>query len=182
MTWYQASVDDILSRFNSSRFGLEKSEALSRLEQFGVNEVSFKKEESPIHQFLKQFLSPLIYVLIAAGIVTFFLREWADMSVILGVVLANAIIGFIQERKAQHALESLAKMIVLEAVVLRDGKRTVVPSREVVVGDVVFLESGGRVPADMRLFYVKNLRVDESTLTGESMPVEKTGDLIEGDG
>ena len=182
MTWYQASIDDILSRFNSSRFGLEKSEALSRLEQFGVNEVSFKKEESPIHQFLKQFLSPLIYVLIAAGIVTFFLREWADMSVILGVVLANAIIGFIQERKAQHALESLAKMIVLEAVVLRDGRRTVVPSREVVVGDVVFLESGGRVPADMRLFYVKNLRVDESTLTGESMPVEKTGDLIEGDG
>ncbi len=181
MRWYRYSIDDILSHLNSSRSGLGENEALSRLEEFGANEVSFKKEESPIHQFLKQFTSPLIYVLIAAGIVTFFLREWADTSVILGVVLANAIIGFIQERKSQHALESLAKMIVLEAVVLRGERRRVVPSREVVVGDVVILDSGGRVPADMRLFYVKNLRVDESALTGESMPVEKTGDVIEGD-
>lgn len=128
--------------------------------------------------FLKQFANPLIYILIVAAIVTFFLGEYADSAVITGVIVANAIIGFVQERKAENALESLVKMMQPEATVLRNGMRELIPSRELVVGDIVLIEAGSRVPADLRLFRIKNLRIDESTLTGESTAVEKNDAVI----
>lgn len=179
--WYRAPVDEIFTVLQSNMEGISQEEAVLRLERFGFNEVEIKKKRGPVYQFLKQFASPLIYILIAAAVLTFFLGEYTDMTVIVVVILANALIGFVQERKAEHALDSLAKMLVPDAHVLRDGQRRVIPGRELVVGDVVLLETGDRVPADIRLFYAKNLRADESILTGESVTVEKKNDIIQGD-
>lgn len=176
--WCNIPAEDVFSLFDTDINGLSNEEASIRLARDGYNEVSSKKEHGPIYRFLKQFASPLIYLLLIAAVITLFLEKYADAVVIALVVLANAIIGFIQEGKAQNALESLSKLLVPEARVLRDGVSMVVPSRELVVGDVVLLEAGDRVPADMRLFYVKNLRADESILTGESVPVEKSADTI----
>ena len=177
--WYHIPADEIISLLQSSLEGITQEEAANRLARNGYNEVEPKKEHGPVYKFLKQFASPLIYVLLAASVVTFFLKEYADMTVILAVVLANAIIGFIQEYKAERALESLAKMLVPEASVIRNGQRRTIPSRELVAGDIVLLEAGDRVSADLRVFYVKNLRVDESILTGESMAAEKIISPIE---
>ncbi|MBN1134453.1 MAG: HAD-IC family P-type ATPase [Methanosarcinaceae archaeon] len=171
--WYRIPVENIFSLLQSNPDGLSTEEAELRLSRLGYNEVEMKKKHGTLYHFLKQFDSPLIYILIAASIVTYFLEEYIDMAVILTVVIANAVIGLVQERKAENALESLAKMLAPEATVLREGTRMVVPSRELVVGDVVLLEAGNRVPADIRLFYVKNFRADESILTGESVAVEK---------
>ncbi|WP_440951723.1 cation-translocating P-type ATPase [Methanococcoides sp. FTZ1] len=177
--WHRVPVDEVLTLLDTDKDGITDEEAQIRLSKYGFNEVEMKKKENPLHRFARQFASPLIYVLLAASIVTFILEEYADMAVILGVVLANAVIGFIQERNAENALESLAKMMVPETSILRDGKRMIIHSRELVAGDIVLLESGNRIPADMRLMYVKNLRIDESMLTGESTAVEKIIDPIE---
>lgn len=176
--WYRIPVEDAFSLMQSQVEGISEEEAELRLARFGYNQVEAKKKRGPVYQFLKQFASPLIYILMAAAGITFLLKEFIDMSVILGVVLANAVIGFIQERKAERALESLEKMLVLEATVYRGGIRKVIPSRELVTGDIVHMEAGNRVPADLRLFYVKNMRTDESILTGESVAVEKITDPI----
>jgi magnesium-transporting ATPase (P-type) len=179
--WYRASVDETFSLLETGKEGLSKDEVSLRLTRYGYNEVETKKKHGPFYVFLKQFANPLIYVLIVAATVTFYLAEYADSAVITGVIFANAIIGFIQERKAEHALESLAKMMQPEATVLREGLRELIPSRELVVGDVVLLEAGARIPADLRLFQTKNLRIDESALTGESLAVEKNKDPIPGE-
>ena len=157
--------------------GLESSEAKARLERYGYNELEFKKQ-SALVRFLLQFRSALIYVLLAAAVVTAILNMWVDSAVIFAVVLANVIIGFIQEGKAVASIEALSKMMVLECTVLRDGERKDIPARELVPGDIVLLEEGDRVPADLRLFYVKNLAVDEAPLTGESQAAEKKIDPI----
>jgi P-type E1-E2 ATPase len=115
----------------------------------------------------------LIYVLLAAAGVTAAIEEWVDSSVIVGVVVVNALIGFIQEGKAEKALDAIRNMLTLQAMVQRDGKIFMLPAEQLVPGDIVSLESGDKVPADLRLFQVKNLRVDESMLTGESLPAEK---------
>ncbi|MGM0771643.1 MAG: cation-translocating P-type ATPase [Halobacteriota archaeon] len=177
--WYRVPVDEVLTLLDTDKDGITNEEAQIRLSKYGFNEVEVKEKESSLHRFVRQFASPLIYVLLAASLVTFVLEEYADMAVILGVVLANAVIGFIQERKAENALESLAKMLVPETSILRDGKRMMIHSRELVTGDIVLLEAGNRIPADLRLMYVKNLRIDESMLTGESTAVEKNIDPIE---
>ncbi|AKB85332.1 HAD-IC family P-type ATPase [Methanococcoides methylutens] len=177
--WYRVPVDEVLTLLDTDKDGITDEEAQIRLSKYGFNEVEVKEKESSIHRFARQFASPLIYVLLAASLVTFILEEYADMAVILGVVLANAVIGFIQERNAENALESLAKMLVPETSILRDGKRMIIHSRELVAGDIVLLEAGNRIPADLRLMYVKNLRIDESMLTGESTAVEKIIDSIE---
>lgn len=154
--------------------GLSLFEVKRRQKQFGPNTVSEKKGRGPLVRFLLQFHQPLVYILLVAAGVTGFLEEWVDAMVILGVVLVNAVVGFIQESKAEKALESLKKMVTTEATVLRDAKKMRVLSAELVPGDIVFLQSGDRVPADIRLYQVKELQVDESALTGESVPVEKT--------
>ncbi len=177
--WYRSTLEEAFSLLESNSEGISEDEAELRLSKYGFNEVEIKKKHGPLYKFGKQFKSPLIYVLLAAAALTFFLREYADMAVIMGVVLANAVIGFVQENKAEHALESLAKMMKPEATVLREGQRKIIPSRELVTGDVVILEAGSRVPADMRVIYGKNLRIDESALTGESTAVEKNVGAIE---
>ena len=179
-------VPDVMAALAADANGLTSSEAASRVEKYGYNELKFEKR-STLVRFLSQFRSALIYVLIAAAAVTAVLQMWLDSAVIMVVVIANAVIGFIQEGRAEASMEVLSKMMVLECTVLRDGQRKEMAARELVPGDVVLLEEGDRLPADLRLFYARNLSVDEAPLTGESVPVEKvvepvsTPDLPPGD-
>jgi P-type Ca2+ transporter type 2C len=175
--WYQLTTEEVFEALASSGGGITSDEAKDRLRKYGHNELKIKKQ-SPIVRFLLQFHNPLLYILIFAGIVCFALEKFMDMGVIMSVVLGTVIIGFIQEGKANASLEALRKMMVPECAVLRDDKRKVVPARELVPGDVVMLESGDRVPADLRLFMAKSMSADESMLTGESMPVNKNADPI----
>lgn len=154
--------------------GLAEEEARARLAQFGPNELPPVRRHGPVVRFLLQFHHPLIYVLLVAGSVTTLLGELADASVIFGVVIVNAIVGFVQEWRAEEALEALLRYARTEATVVREGTRRRIPSREVVVGDLVLLEPGDKVPADLRLVWTRELRIDESLLTGESLPVEKS--------
>lgn len=170
--WYQRSINETFEILKTSPEGLSSREIKGRLEKYGYNEISFK-QISPLLRFLRQFKNPLIYVLVVAAIFTTFIGELIDTAVILGVVVANTTIGFIQEGKAESSIEALEKMMVPECVVLRDGEKKAILARELVPGDVVMLESGAQVPADLRLFQVKNLHADEAALTGESVPVSK---------
>jgi magnesium-transporting ATPase (P-type) len=158
--------------------GLTSAEVTQRLQRFGPNALPRFKRHGPLIRFLFQFHHPLIYVLLAAAAVTALLGEWVDAGVIFGVVLVNAVVGFIQESRAEAALDALVSMMKTEARVRRDGRTLRVPSKDIVPGDVVLLESGDKVPADLRLTRVRELRVDESALTGESVPVEKAEQVL----
>ncbi len=158
--------------------GLTPEEAAARLERFGPNVLPKFRRHGPVLRFLFQFHHPLIYVLLVATVMTALLGEWVDAGVIFGVVLVNAIVGFIQESRAEQALEALLSMMKTEATVRRDGRKVRIPSAEVVPGDLVLLESGDKTPADLRLVSTRELRVDESALTGESVPVEKADQVL----
>jgi len=180
--WYRLTVDETMKKLETNSSGLSSSEAGSRLEKYGYNELKFKKP-SVLMRFLRQFNNPLVYILIAAAVTTTVLTitgedMMADTVVIVGVVILNAILGFFQEGKTEAALDALRKMIVQECTVLRDGEKVVIATRELVPGDVVLLESGNKIPADLRLFNIKNLHADEAVLTGESVPVAKYEDAI----
>jgi len=170
--WYQLPVTEVKKALATTDAGLSSSEAKLRLKKYGYNELEFKGRGMLV-RLLSQFNSPLIYVLLAAAAITAFLNMWVDTGVILAVVLANTVIGFIQEGRAEASMESLKSMMVPRCTVLRDGEKRDIPARELVPGDIVILEEGNRVPADLRLFYAKNLSADEAALTGESMPVQK---------
>lgn len=160
--------------------GLDTLEVKLRLEQFGPNTVTQKKGKSALTLFLLQFHQPLVYILLAAAGITALLHEWVDAGVIFGVVLVNAIIGFIQEAKAVKAIEALARSLTTTATVIREGERRQIPATELVPGDIVLLQSGDKVPADLRLLSTRELQIDESALTGESVPVQKqSGQLPE---
>jgi len=154
--------------------GLTSEEIKRRQAKFGPNVVRPRRGTPAWLKFVQQFNQPLVYILLLAVGVTAFLREWVDSSVILGVVIFNAIVGFLQEAKAEKAIEALARMVATETTVRRDGHKLRVHSGQLVPGDVVLLQSGDRVPADLRLFHVRNLRADESALTGESLPAVET--------
>ena len=161
--------------------GLSAGEAQRRLQELGPNRVSARQGTPEWRRFLRQFHQPLVYILLVASAVTAGLQEWVDASVIFGVVFINALIGWLQESKAEKAIEALHRLTVTEVSVRRDGRRQRVPSADLVPGDVVLLQSGDRVPADLRLFRVHRLQVDESALTGESLPVTKHPDRLKGD-
>ena len=144
-----------------------------RLERLGPNRLPPPAKRSALARLIAQFQNVLIYVLLGAAAVAALLGEWKNASVILGVVAINAIVGFVQEGKAEAALDAIRGMLSPHATVLRDGERTTVPAEEVVPGDVIFLQSGDRVPADVRLLEVNSLRCEEAALTGESVPVDK---------
>ena len=158
--------------------GLTREEAASRLQRFGVNVLPPNAQHGQVVQFLLQFNSPLIYVLLVAAAITVAIGDLVDAAVILGVVLVNAVIGFIQERRAGEALEALAEFTRTQSTVIRDGQSERLDSRELVPGDVVLLEAGEKVPADLRLTSARELRIDESALTGESVPVDKLDVLL----
>jgi len=167
------ACDAVIAALGSSTDGLSADEAARRLASAGHNILPAAKGPGLLRRFFKHFNDPLIYVLIGAAIITALLQHWLDTAVILGVVVINAIIGFIQEGKAEKALEGIRKMLSLHAHVLRDGSWATIDAENIVPGDIVRLKSGDRVPADMRLIEVHSLRVEESALTGESVPVEK---------
>jgi cation-transporting ATPase F len=175
--WHELTVDETMQFLKvDGEKGLSSQEVGVRQKEHGFNEMTAGKRGNPLLQFLKQFRQPLVYLLVIAGGVTAFLGHWVDSGVIFGVVLVNAVVGFLQESKAEKAVDSLKKMVTTEATVVRDGQKTRAPSRELTLGDVVHLQSGDKVPADVRLFEVRNLQVDESALTGEAVPVEKKTD------
>ncbi len=158
--------------------GLSSGEVAERLRRFGPNALPRFKRHGPLVRFLLQFHNPLIYVLLAATVITALLGEWVDSGVIFGVVLVTAIVGFIQESRAEAALDALVALMKTETTVRRDGQKVRIPSTDIVPGDVVLLQSGDKTPADLRLVSVRELRVDESALTGESLPVEKADQVL----
>lgn len=153
--------------------GLSAEEVKKRQAHFGPNQLTAKKPQSAWMRFLLQFHQPLLYILLIAAVITALLQEWVDAGVIFGVVLVNAIVGFIQEFKAENAIAALARIVTTEATVVREGKKLRVPSYALTPGDLVLLASGDKTPADLRLLKVRDLQVDESMLTGESVPVAK---------
>ena len=161
--------------------GLTHDEARQRLQRFGPNVLPRIRRHGPLLRFFLQFNHPLIYILLAATVITALLGEWVDSSVIFGVVLVNAIVGFIQESRAERALEALMSMIKTEATVLREGEKHQISSSDAVPGDVVLVQSGDKVPADLRLISIRELQIDESALTGESIPVVKEELLLPAD-
>ena len=171
--WHSQPVDDVLSRLDASANGLSAAEAQQRLVREGPNRLPEPPRRSALRRFLAQCNNILIWVLLVAAVITGLLEEWADTAVILGVVIINAIIGFVQEGKAERALEAIAELLSPHATVLRDGHRTELSAEELVPGDIVLLQAGDLVPADLRLLKCRNLQVDEAILTGESVPVEK---------
>jgi magnesium-transporting ATPase (P-type) len=178
MHWYQREIDQVFADLNTSEHGLTESEVKERLQKFGPNKLAEEEKISRLKILLHQFKSPLIYILLIAAVVTAFLQEYKDTGVIAAVLLLNALIGYIQEVKAEKHVRALKKMVVAKARVIRDGKEVEINGEEVVPGDLVLLASGGRVPADVRLIKTIELRVDESMLTGESIPAEKTSQTI----
>lgn len=175
--WYQLSPEETFEILQSNYNGLSSEEADIRLKKFGYNELSFKKVNHFI-RFIKHFNNPLIYVLIFAAIVTAFLGEIIDVVVILGVVIVNAFIGFIQEGKAESSIKALEKMMIQECTVIRDGVKVVVNSNLLVPGDMVIMKSGTKIPADLRIIQAINLYADEAPLTGESLPVHKNSKAL----
>ncbi|WLD58669.1 cation-transporting P-type ATPase [Salinispirillum sp. LH 10-3-1] len=172
--WHHLAEEDVFNALQSNHHeGLSTNEVAERLRLFGPNSISTQKPMSPLKRFLLQFHNPLIYILLVATAVTFFLQEYIDSAVIFAVVFINAIIGYLQESKAEEAINSLRKMLSAKARVLRDGRRQYVPTTDLVPGDIVVLTSGDKVPADLRLFDNRDLQIDESALTGESVAVQK---------
>jgi len=173
--WHTRSAEDALLALDASVGGLSTDEAQARLQHYGANtiELGGKTRLWPI--ILHQFTSPLIYVLLIVMVITMAIQHWADSIVIGAVVLLNAIIGFTQEYRAENAMQALLRLVAAKATVLRDGRRQDIDSRELVRGDVVFLESGDLVPSDIRLLQITHLEIDEALLTGESLPVQLHG-------
>ncbi|HOW60008.1 MAG TPA: cation-transporting P-type ATPase [Candidatus Omnitrophota bacterium] len=180
--WYGLTIQEALKSLDASPdLGLTDEEAVSRQKHFGRNVLTPKRGRPAWLRFLLQFNQPLVYILMAAALITFLLKEWVDSSVIFGVVLINSFVGFLQESKALNALAALARSMTTQTSVLRGGIEKSIPSTELVPGDIVMLVSGDKVPADMRLLQVRELQVNESALTGESLPVEKMAEpLAEG--
>lgn len=162
----------------SDQEGLAQHEAVKRLKEFGPNALAKTAGDGPIKVFLRQFHNPLVYVLIVSAILATLMKKYTDAGVVLAVVILNSIIGFIQEFRAGKALAALASMVPEKALVLRSGIKVSIAAQELVPGDLVFLQSGDKVPADIRLSAIKNLKIEEASLTGESVPVEKNLDLI----
>ncbi|NWF38104.1 cation-transporting P-type ATPase [Mariprofundus sp. NF] len=172
--WHHHESDAVFKQLESSAEGLSSAQVEQRLEQHGPNRLKPQEKQSPLTRFLLQFHNVLIYVLIGAGIITSLLGHWVDSGVIFGVVIINAIIGYIQEGKAEKALDAIRNMLSQKAMVKRDGRFISLSAEELVPGDIVSLQSGDKVPADLRLFKLRDLRIEEAMLTGESLPAEKS--------
>ncbi len=177
--WYNLSIDEVLALFQTNQeTGLTQKQADQNQARYGFNQMTAKKGKSPLLRFWLQIHQPLIYVLIISATIALYFKEYVDAFVIYGVVIVNAIMGFIQEDKALKALNSLSKSIVVRTRVIRDGEVIETDAKELVPGDIVLIRSGEKVPADLRLLQVHDLKIDESALTGESVPVLKTTEKL----
>lgn len=172
--WHQHSVEEVLTKLAVDDHGLTDEQAAERRKHYGLNILRPPKRQTVLQRFLLQFHNILIYVLLVAALVTALLGHWLDTGVILGVVVINALIGVIQEGKAEKALDAIRNLLTPQAMVRRNHDVETIPADQLVPGDIIYLQSGDKVPADVRLLHVKDLRVDESLLTGESVAVEKS--------
>ena len=180
--WHHLPEEEVLDLLESDRdAGLDFLEVEGRQGRFGPNEIAEKEGPSSLERFLLQLRQPLLLILLVAAVITAVLGEWIDALVILGVVLVTATIGFIQETKAHSAIAALARYMGTEATVVRAGERSRIPASQLVPGDVVLLQSGDKVPADMRLLGARDLYVDKSSLTGKSVPVDKAAMVLDHD-
>jgi Ca2+-transporting ATPase len=173
MKWKNLSASETLKELNSSINGITNAEAQKRLSKHGKNELVEEKKPGPVQIFFSQFMDILIFILIIAAIAAFYVGDTLDAIVIVIVVIINAVVGFIQEYRAEKAMEKLKGMISNEAVVIRDSQEQKVPAGELTIGDIVLLEEGDNVPADLRIIESHDLLIDESAMTGESFPIEK---------
>ncbi len=171
--WHAQSVEKTLNALDVNASGLTEDQASERVKLFGFNRLESKKDRSAIYRFFLHFHNILIYVLIGSAIITALLNHWIDTAVILAVVVANAIIGFVQEGKAEHAMNAIRHLLAPKANVIRNGVRSNIEGELLVPGDIVLLEAGDKVPADLRLITTHGLSIQEAILTGESVPVEK---------
>ncbi|WP_290997199.1 HAD-IC family P-type ATPase [Hyphomicrobium sp.] len=171
--FHAVSPDDALRSLQATAAGLSSTEAARRLAEHGPNRLPEPPKRSAVLRFLAHFHNVLIYVLIASAAVTAALQHWADTGVILAVVIVNAIIGFVQEGRAEQAMAAIRSMLAPRSAVLRGGRRQSVDAADLVPGDIVLIEAGDRVPADLRLIEARGLKTEEAILTGESVPVEK---------
>mgnify|MGYP003632506807 FL=1 len=169
----------VFETFDTSEDGLSSAEVAARLAKYGANKLPVAAAVPAWKRFLLQFHNVLIYILFASACISFLLEHFVDGGVILAVVIINAIVGFIQEGKAEQALLSIMTMTKTQCMAVRDGALISLDSAELVPGDIVTVQAGDRVPADIRLYFCKDLQCDESALTGESQPVEKHNRPIE---
>ncbi len=182
---YRLDGDGVLGELETSISGLTQGDAQTRLDEYGLNEIAFRKTPAWL-RFLRQFNDPMVIILIATALTTGVLSAlgshmWPDTIVIFSVVLLNSVLGFVQEGKAEGALDALRNMMVQECLVVRDGERQRIAANTLVPGDIVVLEAGDKIPADVRFIEASNLHADESSLTGESVPVKKTTEALEGE-
>jgi len=175
---YLTPEKEVIAELNSSVQGLSSEGAESRLKVYGLNQLYEEKPPGAITIFFGQFKSPIVWILIGAMLVSAFVKEFVDMYVIGAIVVLNAILGFVQEYRAEKSIEALKKMVSLKAKVLRDGKETLIDAALVVPGDILLLETGDKVPADARIIESLNLKTEEAALTGESVPVRKDSKVI----
>ena len=173
MNFHLTDIDKILKTTGSSEKGLSSAEAAKRLKEYGSNEITGTKKRSPWLLFLYQFKDFMIIVLIGAAIISGVLSDVTDTIVIIAIVILNAIVGFVQEYRAEKAMEALKKMTVINTLVIRNNAVTSLSSTDIVPGDIILLEAGNIVPADVRLSEVVQLKMNESSLTGESLAIEK---------
>lgn len=176
--WHHTAIGQVLEFLNTTSAGLSDQEAGARLHTYGANRLPDPPKRSAFVRFLSQFHNILIYVLLGCALITLLLAHWADTSVILAVVLANAAIGFVQEGKAEKAMDAIRQMLAPTAAVVRNGVRRSIAGEKLVPGDIVILEAGDKVPADMRLLKAHGLQLQEAILTGESMPVQKQTSVV----
>src|SRR5579871_391022 len=177
--WHALPADEVVQRLAADKEkGLDPAEAATRLHKHGPNRLPEGKKRGPFVRFLSQFNNILVYVLLGAGFIKLMLSLWVDAGIIFAVVVLNALLGFIQEGKAEIALDSIRNMLSAEARVVRGGATRMIAADALVPGDVVILESGDKIPADLRLVDAKNLRTEEAALTGESVPADKASDVV----
>lgn len=179
--WHSISTNDTLKQLGSNAAGLDNATVQQKLTEFGKNVLTGKKKINPLVIFIRQFLNVMILVLVVAAVISFFIGEGSDTIVIIVIIILNAIIGFIQEFRAEKAMDALQKMSTPTARVLREHNTVEIPIEEIVPGDIVLLEAGNTVPADMRLLEVVSLKANEASLTGESNPIDKTTHELPGD-
>jgi Ca2+-transporting ATPase len=179
--WWLQSEHEVSRNLNTdSHRGLSKSEAQKRLQEFGNNQLLEQRKVSAFHLFFNQFSNFIVWILITAAIIAGILRDWIDAFAIIVIVILNTLLGFFQEYKAERSLAALRKMITPSSKVIRDGKLQTLPSKTIVPGDLVLIEAGDRIPADGRFIRSFGLSTQEAALTGESMPIHKTADSLEG--
>jgi magnesium-transporting ATPase (P-type) len=177
--WHAMPANEVVGQLTSDlQKGLDPGEAARRLEKYGPNRLPEGKKRGPLARLLSQFNNILVYVLLAAGFTKLMLGLWIDAAIILGVVVINGLLGFFQEGRAEQALDAIRNMLSAEARTLRGGETRMVPAEQMVPGDIVLLESGDKVPADLRLAEAKNLRTEEAALTGESVPADKSTEAV----